>query len=93
MVLAFVLMPLIALWPRAGMAVLILPLPGGGNSARIWAKHQGLPLIGRGIAKDSLLMIGRPQFTPFSALSTGALIIAAPASLCQSTDPYVKDKP
>jgi hypothetical protein len=90
--LAFALMPLIALWPRAGMAVLILPLPGQASRAKLWVQHQGMPLIGRGVAKDSLLMIGRPQFTPFSALGAGALILAAPASVCQ-TSSYVKEKP
>ncbi|MBB3954623.1 hypothetical protein [Novosphingobium sediminicola] len=82
--LVLLLAPLIALWPRAGMAVLVLPLPGHSAGAALWAKAQGLPLTGRGIAKGSLILIGGRQYTPFSALGAGALVFAVPSSLCQS---------
>lgn len=83
--LVLVLLPLIALWPRVGMAVLVLPLPGHSAGAAQWAHRQGSPLIGRGVAAGSMLLIGRRVYTPFSALSAGALVLAAPASLCQSS--------
>ncbi|WCT78515.1 hypothetical protein [Novosphingobium humi] len=83
--LAMVLMPLIALWPRAGLAMLVLPLPGHGAGAAQWARHQGLPLTGRGVARGSLIVIGRGPYTPFSALGAGALVFAVPSSLCQSS--------
>ncbi|NOW44249.1 hypothetical protein FHW96_000376 [Novosphingobium sp. SG751A] len=83
--LVLVLVPLIALWPRAGMAVLVLPLPGHSAGAALWAREQGLPLTGRGIARGSLILIGgRQQYTPFSALGAGALVFAVPSSLCRS---------
>jgi hypothetical protein len=91
--LALLLLPLIALWPRPGMAVLILPLPGRIAPAGLWARQQGLPVLGRGIASSSLVMIGQHQYSPFSALSAGALMIAAPGSLCQSSPNLSKDKP
>lgn len=82
--LAIVLMPLIALWPRSGMAMLVLPLPGHSAGAALWARQQGLSLTGRGIAQGSLILIGRRPYTPFSALKAGALVFAVPSSLCQS---------
>jgi len=101
--LVLLLVPLIALWPRPGMAVLILPLPGRMGAASLWAREQGLPLLGRGIAQGSLIMAGQRPYTPFSALSAGALVVAVPDALCQSprqiprppsnTSPFPKDKP
>lgn len=87
------LMPLIAVWPRPGMAMLVLPLPGQSAGANLWARRQGLALLGRGVAQGSLIIIAHHPYTPFSALGAGAFIVAVPASLCQTPAPISKDKP
>lgn len=84
LVLALTLLPMVALWPRVGMALLMLPLPGHAAQASLWARQQGLRITGRGLARGSLILTGTHGYTPFSALGAGALIIAAPAALCRS---------
>jgi len=69
--------------PTPGNAALYLPLTGATTGeALAWSERAGVRLVGPGPLPGSLVVTGGNASLALSAMSGGALLISAPASLC-----------